>query len=50
MEDTNFKSQVLGVDINPWQPEEVPRNLYLQVDDLNRTQVASPVYRAATDK
>ncbi|TVY17995.1 Secondary metabolism regulator laeA [Lachnellula arida] len=41
MEGTNFKCQVLGVDINPWQPEEVPRNLYLQVDDLNRTQVAS---------
>jgi hypothetical protein len=28
--------KVLGVDINPsMQPEEVPDNLYLQVDDLN---------------
>lgn len=28
--------EVLGVDINPtMQPEEMPANLYLQVDDLN---------------
>lgn len=28
--------KVLGIDINPWQPDTIPRNLYLQVDDLNR--------------
>ncbi|RDL38861.1 Uncharacterized protein BP5553_03201 [Venustampulla echinocandica] len=27
--------EVIGVDINPWQPEERPNNLYLQVEDLN---------------
>lgn len=32
----NERCDVLGVDINPRQPEEVPSNLYLQVDDLNR--------------
>jgi len=30
--------QVIGIDINPnMAPEEVPANLYLQVDDLNLT-------------
>ncbi|KAL3418258.1 UMTA methyltransferase [Phlyctema vagabunda] len=29
--------KVIGVDINPtMQPDEIPENLYLQVDDLNR--------------
>ena len=29
--------QVIGLDINPMmQPEEIPENLFLQVDDLNR--------------
>ncbi|KAF8849992.1 UMTA methyltransferase [Acephala macrosclerotiorum] len=31
------RCEVLGVDINPtMQPEEMPDNLYLQLDDLNR--------------
>ncbi|PSS25646.1 hypothetical protein M430DRAFT_48081 [Amorphotheca resinae ATCC 22711] len=31
------RCEVIGVDINPsMQPEEMPENLYLQVDDLNR--------------
>ncbi|KAI9054724.1 hypothetical protein LZ554_001875 [Drepanopeziza brunnea f. sp. 'monogermtubi'] len=31
------RCEVLGIDINPMmQPDEVPDNLYLQVDDLNR--------------
>ncbi|KAH6663497.1 S-adenosyl-L-methionine-dependent methyltransferase [Halenospora varia] len=29
------RCEVIGLDINPWQPAEVPNNLYLQVDDLN---------------
>ncbi|KAH8753397.1 UMTA methyltransferase [Hyaloscypha finlandica] len=30
--------EVVGIDINPMgQPEEMPANLYLQVDDLNRS-------------
>ncbi|KAG9235803.1 UMTA methyltransferase [Amylocarpus encephaloides] len=32
----NPHCEVLGIDINPWQPERAPSNLYLQVDDLNR--------------
>jgi hypothetical protein len=29
--------QVIGIDINPtMQPEELPENVFLQVDDLNR--------------
>ncbi|KAG4420878.1 hypothetical protein IFR04_005962 [Cadophora malorum] len=33
----NPRCEVLGIDINPMmQPEEMPDNLYLQVDDLNR--------------
>lgn len=27
--------QVIAIDIYPFQPETVPENLYLQVDDLN---------------
>ncbi|CAG8958521.1 hypothetical protein HYFRA_00009836 [Hymenoscyphus fraxineus] len=34
--DTDFEGKVLGIDVNPWQPDTVPSNLYLQVDDLNR--------------
>ncbi|TVY82294.1 Secondary metabolism regulator laeA, partial [Lachnellula suecica] len=34
--DSDLLFQVLGVDVYPYQPEEVPPNLYLQVDDLNR--------------
>jgi hypothetical protein len=31
-------SQVIGIDINPApQTDEVPDNLYLQIDDLNNT-------------
>ncbi|EPE31336.1 S-adenosyl-L-methionine-dependent methyltransferase [Glarea lozoyensis ATCC 20868] len=32
----NMTVKVIGVDINPRQPDEVPDNLYLQLDDLNR--------------
>lgn len=36
-------SKVLGIDINAaMQPEEVPDNLYLQVDDLNRRYKRPP--------
>ena len=34
--------KVIGVDINAaMQPEEIPENLYLQVDDLNRRCVGN---------